>query len=219
MQSLSAYIFNDISENLIKTKLKGKNALYHSTQINHFYGILIENTLIGYTKQIRKATGKKTPNLSQMPEDEYKRYYKEYEKSKIKGISLTRDWNLNYGGSLTFILDGDKLKSKFGRKLKPIDYYGNNDNHRIYPEDEFPFWMSKNNPNRPKDSIESEEFLEIEKLPNLDKYILGFIIDNYILKDKKLYDEIIGHIKDYLVEHNLNNIELYDLKGNLLETF
>ena len=211
-----------IKENLFKTKFKGMNVLYHSTGIMGIQNILKSDFLIGETWNIR------LPNNSKLLSDVNKNLFdaerlellNKKMKYKIEGISLTRDWFLNYNGSVTLILDKDKLKQKYGRKLQPIDYFGNNNNYKeldgfVDFEFEFTKHLGKANPNRPYSSVESEEFLNIPKLVNLHKYILGFIFifNEYNLKQS----DMIEKVSNYCSKYKLNNIPIYDFEGNLIK--
>jgi len=87
-----------LRESILRTEFKGRNNLYHSTNLGNMIDIIDNNKIIGITKQ--KVGG-----------------------NEVNGISLTRDYNYGYNREIQLILDGDKIKNTYGSKLVPIDFF------------------------------------------------------------------------------------------------
>lgn len=148
-----------IFEYIMKTDLKGKNLLYHSTPFQSAIEILKTNTIYGSTGQDIKT---KFSSFNQNYSDASKTY---------GGVSLTRNWKFEFG-SIQFILNADLLKRDYGKKIVPFDYFSK-EGHKSTRQ------LSKD---------ESEEFL-LGDLERLSKYLLGIRIVDEIGFSNDVWDD------------------------------
>ena len=133
-----------LKESILRTNLKGKNVLCHSTPIDKFLGILIDNKIKGLSRQsINHKYSKDNPNYNE-------------KQNRFFGSCFTRDSELWFN-DIQFMLDGDLMKRDFGGDLMPFDFHSDENIHKADPK---------------RLTYEKEEFLLGDLYP-LDKYLVG----------------------------------------------
>ena len=207
-------------ESKLKTNLKGKNILYHTTNIDSAINILNQNTILGSTKQ----------EINTSKFDDF-----------FNGISFSRNSEFKWN-DIQFILDGDLIKRNFGKKLLPLDFikgvykkfslkrnlstqnssYGkfrkdSNGNYFDLAKDEFEndITHSSNYISAPLPP-QSEEFL-IGELDQLRNYLLGIrIMDKNIINVNEPQTFMINNPYYNKLYNAIGDIPKYDFGWNII---
>lgn len=163
-----------IFESILRTNLRGRNLLYHSTQLFNLFQILDQDTIQARTGQAIKT--KLSPKNPEYFDDE------EFGGS-YGGVSLTRDPEFLYG-DFQLILNGDALRRAY--KIVPYDYFSDSSTRKFA---------------RHSSLNEFEEFL-IGPLKHVRRYLVGLRIkSDYELTDSGV--ETIMDLQKRLARFNI----------------